>query len=173
MPFRLLAALCLAVLLPHASRAGADARAAAPDPAQVQRMLKLLAGIAGEYREAFDDQGAIVRPIDIDETRLLLGEVNDLTAPLRASDPGFREVIENIGTLVDMRVPPDIIGAYTEVARRIQLMIEYDPQPPFDAGSPEKAGADLVASTLAQFAAAAGGDAAEIFQAPTGPAASR
>jgi len=60
-----------------------------------------------------------------------------------------------------------------DLARRIQLMIEYDPQPPFDAGSPEKAGSDLVASTLAQFAAAAGGDAAEIFQAPTGPAASR
>jgi mono/diheme cytochrome c family protein len=118
MPFCLLAALCLASVLPPASQAGGDVGAAAPDPATVQRMLKLLAGVAGEYREAFDDQGAIVRPIDIDETRLLLGEVNDLSAPLRASDPGLREVIENIGTLVDMRVPPDIIAAYTEVARR-------------------------------------------------------
>jgi transcriptional regulator GlxA family with amidase domain len=53
-----------------------------------------------------------------------------------------------------------------ELARRIQLMIEYDPQPPFDAGSPEKAGPDLVTSTLAQFASAAGGDAAEIFKVP-------
>jgi hypothetical protein len=43
-----------------------------------------------------------------------------------------------------------------DVARRIQLMIEYDPQPPFDAGSPEKAGPDLVAATLAAFAAGAG-----------------
>jgi mono/diheme cytochrome c family protein len=118
MPIRLLAALCLAVVLPQISRAGADAGAGASDPAKVQRMLKLLSGIAGEYREAFDDQGAIVRPIDIDETRLLVGEVNDLSAPLRASDPGLRELIGNIGTLVDMRVPPDIIGAYTEVARR-------------------------------------------------------
>ena len=39
-----------------------------------------------------------------------------------------------------------------DLARRIQLMIEYDPQPPFDAGSPEKAGPDLVAAALAQFA---------------------
>ena len=31
-----------------------------------------------------------------------------------------------------------------EVAKAIQLGIEYDPQPPFDAGSPEKAGPDLV-----------------------------
>jgi putative intracellular protease/amidase len=30
-----------------------------------------------------------------------------------------------------------------EVAKAIQLGIEYDPDPPFDAGSPEKAGEDL------------------------------
>lgn len=32
-----------------------------------------------------------------------------------------------------------------EIAKSIQLVLEYDPQPPFDAGSPEKAGADRVA----------------------------
>jgi len=32
-----------------------------------------------------------------------------------------------------------------EVARTIQLMMEYDPKPPFDSGSPEKAGPALVA----------------------------
>jgi transcriptional regulator GlxA family with amidase domain len=42
-----------------------------------------------------------------------------------------------------------------DLARQIQLMIEYDPQPPFDAGSPEKAGPELVAATLARFAAGA------------------
>jgi putative intracellular protease/amidase len=31
-----------------------------------------------------------------------------------------------------------------EVAQAIQLMIEYDPQPPFDAGSPEKAPPEIV-----------------------------
>ena len=43
-----------------------------------------------------------------------------------------------------------------DLARQIQLMMEYGPQPPFDAGSPEKAGPELVAATLAQFAAGAG-----------------
>ncbi len=33
-----------------------------------------------------------------------------------------------------------------EAARTIQLALEYDPAPPFDAGSPEKAGADTVAA---------------------------
>ncbi|WP_424216718.1 DJ-1/PfpI family protein (plasmid) [Streptomyces sp. BI20] len=32
-----------------------------------------------------------------------------------------------------------------EAARSIQLLTEYDPQPPYDAGSPEKAPAELVA----------------------------
>ncbi|MFK0252554.1 DJ-1/PfpI family protein [Streptomyces sp. NPDC090445] len=32
-----------------------------------------------------------------------------------------------------------------EFAQTVQLMIEYDPQPPYDAGSPEKAPAGLVA----------------------------
>jgi cyclohexyl-isocyanide hydratase len=31
-----------------------------------------------------------------------------------------------------------------EVARSIQLVLEYDPQPPFDSGSPEKAGSERV-----------------------------
>ncbi len=32
-----------------------------------------------------------------------------------------------------------------KVARLLQLAFEYDPQPPFDSGSPEKAGSELVA----------------------------
>jgi transcriptional regulator GlxA family with amidase domain len=36
-----------------------------------------------------------------------------------------------------------IAGA--DVARSLQLMTEYDPQPPFDAGSPERAPAHIVA----------------------------
>ncbi len=32
-----------------------------------------------------------------------------------------------------------------DIAKAVQLAIEYDPQPPYDAGSPEKAGPELVA----------------------------
>ncbi|PKW19921.1 DJ-1/PfpI family protein [Saccharopolyspora spinosa] len=35
-----------------------------------------------------------------------------------------------------------------DTAKMIQLMLEYDPQPPFDTGSPEKAGPALVATAL-------------------------
>jgi cyclohexyl-isocyanide hydratase len=39
-----------------------------------------------------------------------------------------------------------------DLAKAIQLGIEYDPKPPFDAGSPERAGNDLVANTRAAAA---------------------
>jgi transcriptional regulator GlxA family with amidase domain len=35
-----------------------------------------------------------------------------------------------------------------DAAKRIQLIIEYDPHPPFDAGSPEKAGPEITNSFL-------------------------
>jgi hypothetical protein len=36
-----------------------------------------------------------------------------------------------------------------EVAQAVQLGIEYDPDPPFDAGSPEKAPAAIVEAVTA------------------------
>ena len=39
-----------------------------------------------------------------------------------------------------------------EVAKTLQLAFEYDPQPPFDCGSPEKAGPELVARIRASQA---------------------
>jgi len=46
-----------------------------------------------------------------------------------------------------------------EFAKTIQLLIEYDPQPPFDAGSPDKAPAEIV-QNLRELAAARTGQAA-------------
>jgi cyclohexyl-isocyanide hydratase len=39
------------------------------------------------------------------------------------------------------------------VARQIQLQIEYDPEPPFDSGSPKTASADTVALLRSRGAA--------------------
>ena len=41
-----------------------------------------------------------------------------------------------------LTVAGELLGA--EAAERIQLGMEYDPHPPFDAGSPERAGASVV-----------------------------
>ena len=85
----------------------------------MQRVLQLLAGISSEYQEAFDEQGKVVRPMDIDETRLLLAEVRDLTVPLTAGgDPGLGNLLGALSTLVDQQVPPAVITAFVEVLRR-------------------------------------------------------
>ena len=46
---------------------------------------------------------------------------------------------------IDMALRLAELVADAETAQAIQLMIEYDPQPPFDAGSPDKAPAEVVA----------------------------
>ncbi|MDP9024859.1 MAG: DJ-1/PfpI family protein, partial [Candidatus Eremiobacteraeota bacterium] len=45
---------------------------------------------------------------------------------------------------IDMALHLLALIAGEQVAKAVQLSIEYDPQPPFDAGSPAKAGPDLV-----------------------------
>jgi cyclohexyl-isocyanide hydratase len=49
-----------------------------------------------------------------------------------------------------LTVASEIFGP--DAAKAIQLGIEYDPQPPFNAGSPESAGAEIVAKTRTQAA---------------------
>ena len=53
-----------------------------------------------------------------------------------------------------LTVAGEMFGA--EVARRIQLGIEYDPQPPFDAGAPQRADASVVAAVREAAAARQG-----------------
>ena len=50
---------------------------------------------------------------------------------------------------IDMALHLVSLEAGPEVAQAIQLGIEYDPQPPFDAGSPEKAPAPVVETVTA------------------------
>src|SRR5690349_24732422 len=69
---------------------------AAATPEQVQagaRLLDLLRGVQGEYGEAFDDHGALVRPIELEEAGLLLAEARDL-APKLGIDAGVVRQLE-------------------------------------------------------------------------------
>ena len=50
-----------------------------------------------------------------------------------------------------LTVAGELLGA--EAAERIQLGMEYDPHPPFDAGSPERAGPSVVEAVSAAAAA--------------------
>ena len=54
------------------------------------------------------------------------------------------------GIDLGLALAADLCG--DDVARAVQLAIEYDPEPPFDAGSPAKAGPELVELVLAIMA---------------------
>ncbi len=101
--------------------AGADGPAA-EHVDEIRRALQLTAGVGSEYQEAFDDQGRLVRPIDVDETRLLLVEIRDLTAHLPvASDPSLGNLLDGLTSLIEAQVPPAIVTSYAEVLRRFLI----------------------------------------------------
>jgi len=67
--------------------------------------------------------------------------------------PASRRVVEEgkiitaagVSAGIDMALTLAARIAGEDIAKAIQLEIEYDPHPPFDAGSPEAAGEDIVA----------------------------
>jgi putative intracellular protease/amidase len=75
--------------------------------------------------------------------------------------PMHRRVVEQgkvitaagVSSGIDMALTLAAHVAGVEVAQAIQLAIEYDPQPPFDAGSPETASSEVVASVRREGAA--------------------
>ncbi|WP_330299576.1 DJ-1/PfpI family protein [Streptomyces sp. NBC_00503] len=76
----------------------------------------------------------------------------DQLAPFGVQSTGERVVFDGkyvtaagVSSGIDMGLT--LLGriAGDEIAQTVQLMTEYDPQPPYDAGSPDKAPAELVA----------------------------
>ncbi|HXJ34790.1 MAG TPA: FTR1 family protein [Candidatus Eisenbacteria bacterium] len=102
-----LAAVVLALLLSGLRPA------AAATPGQTlaaERLLGLLRGIGGEYGEAFDAQGGLVRPIELEEAGLLLAEARDLLpqAGLRAAE------IEPLAKALGARAGQDVVDAQVQ-----------------------------------------------------------
>ena len=64
--------------------------------------------------------------------------------PQRVVEQGKVVTAAGVSAGIDMGLALAAHLAGDDVARAIQLGIEYDPQPPFDAGSPAKAGPELV-----------------------------
>jgi len=76
--------------------------------------------------------------------RETLADLGARPVPERVVERGRLITAAGVSAGIDMslRLAELISGA--EVARAIQLGIEYDPKPPFDAGSPEKAPPEVV-----------------------------
>jgi transcriptional regulator GlxA family with amidase domain len=76
--------------------------------------------------------------------RELLGELGAIPVPDRVVREGKIFTAAGVSSGIDMALVlvTEIWGP--EVAQAVQLGIEYDPEPPHDAGSPEKAPKEIV-----------------------------
>ena len=74
----------------------------------------------------------------------LLGELGAQPASDRVVEQGKVITAAGVSSGIDMALTLAAREAGPEVAQAIQLAIEYDPQPPFDAGSPDKAPPEIV-----------------------------
>ena len=88
----------------------------------------------------------------------LLGSLGAKPTSRRVVEQGKVITAAGVSSGIDMALRLTELLAGPEVAQAIQLAIEYDPQPPFDAGSPEKAPAEIVSAVrtvMAQMEASA------------------
>jgi transcriptional regulator GlxA family with amidase domain len=85
--------------------------------------------------------------------RDLLAELGAEPVPDRVVEHGKIVTAAGVSSGIDMalHLVQKINGE--EVAQAVQLGIEYDPQPPFDAGAPHKAPREIVELVAAAFAA--------------------
>ena len=74
----------------------------------------------------------------------LLGKLGAQPVAERVVEQGKVITAAGVSSGIDMALTLAAREAGPEVAQAIQLAIEYDPQPPFDAGSPAKAPPEIV-----------------------------
>jgi transcriptional regulator GlxA family with amidase domain len=85
--------------------------------------------------------------------RDVLAELGAEPVPDRIVEHGKIVTAAGVSSGIDMALHLVSTINGPEVAQAVQLGIEYDPQPPHDAGSPEKASPEIVELVAAAFAA--------------------
>jgi transcriptional regulator GlxA family with amidase domain len=85
--------------------------------------------------------------------RDLLGELGAKPVPDRVVEHGKIITAAGVSSGIDMALHLVKTINGEQVAQAVQLSIEYDPEPPFDTGSPEKAPPEIVELVTAAFTA--------------------
>ncbi len=79
----------------------------------------------------------------------LLGELGATPTSKRVVEQGKIVTAAGVSSGIDMALRLTELMFGSEMAQAVQLGIEYDPQPPFDSGSPEKAPPEIVEAVRA------------------------
>jgi transcriptional regulator GlxA family with amidase domain len=76
-----------------------------------------------------------------------LGRLGAIPTPHRVVEHLDRRIVTAAGVSAGIDMALRLAELLTDdvTARAQQLMLEYDPQPPFDAGTPQKAGPEVLA----------------------------
>jgi high-affinity iron transporter len=163
------------VLLLTAGLAG-PARGAIDDEG-VRRVLTLLSIVAEEYRESFDDAGALVRPLEYEEAQAFLAEASMRWQHLGSveGDEGLREVSQQIAALASavdgMHAVESVtaqVSALQQQVSRITGVSPADVYPP-RVPSPERGAAifrEYCASCHGEHGDGRGPDAARLERKP-------
>lgn len=83
--------------------------------------------------------------------REMLGQYGATYGGERVVRDGKIVTAAGVSSGIDMALTLVGLVADAETAKTIQLAVEYDPEPPYDAGSPDKAGEPIVARALEEL----------------------
>ena len=92
----------------------ASSLAAEVDAPGVRRLLALLDGVAREYGEAFGDDGALARPLELEEASLLLGDARDQGERLGAD---LERQLAVLGEAIEKRAPAAAVAGRVRAIR--------------------------------------------------------
>ena len=95
----------------------ASSRAAEADAPGVRRLLALLGSVAQEYGEAFGDDGALVRPLELEEARLLLGDARDQGERLGQKPADLERQLTVLGEAIEKRAPVAAVAGRVRAIR--------------------------------------------------------
>ncbi|TMA39371.1 MAG: cytochrome c [Deltaproteobacteria bacterium] len=107
---RLLTASLVLLLAP-------SSRSAEVDASGVRRLLAVLGGVVQEYGEAFTDDGALSRPIELEEAGLLLADARNQAERLGQTPPDLERQLAALGKAIEDRAPAAAIAAQVRAIR--------------------------------------------------------
>jgi len=87
------------------------------DMSGVRRLLGLLGGIVQEYEEAFADDGALARPVELEEARLLFRDAREQGERLGQKPADLARQLASLGEAIERHAPSAAVAGQVRAIR--------------------------------------------------------